>query len=34
MIEIVWMDVGEGRLIEAQQQGDGAQNCARNSHKY
>jgi hypothetical protein len=34
MFEIVWMDVREGRLVEAQQQGGGAQNCARNSHKY
>ena len=34
MIEIVRMDVREGRLIEAQQEGGCAQNCARNSHKY
>jgi hypothetical protein len=34
MIEIVWMNVQEGRLVEAQQQGGGAQHCARNSHKY
>jgi hypothetical protein len=34
MIEVVRVDVGEGRLIEAQKQSERAKDCARNPHEY
>jgi hypothetical protein len=34
MIEIIRVDMREGGLIEAQKQGDRAQNCAQSPHKY